>query len=356
MKVLEIDIVVISKNVSDYIYDCLESCLCDSYNLKKNIYVIDDGSTDGTKEIIKKFSDGISEKIIFLETNSIGSAQVRNFFLDNYAKSDFISFVDGDDFISSQNLSDIIHIMHMLDADFSCPKVISFDNDMKFVLPHDVFHLRQEICGDRLFLCTNSKFEPKLLGLETSMCMRIFKRKFLDENRIRFDNIDFCEDVFPSRKCFILANSIAIINIPYYYYRVNRPGQRTSLIDEKSKDFLIAFRKSIDFALKNNITDEQGGWLLYKLCSSAIWTRNLINLEKVHSYIEEINNCFEFIPRKWWKSLYAINSLPENVRFLAKSYLENHDKITRYRCVIDQKLSVNDKIKTKIRKFITGYK
>lgn len=348
-EILEIDILIISKNIKNYIGDCLKSCISHEGSIKKNIYIIDDGSSDGTKELILSLLDNLKNNIVFLETESIGAASVRNLFLDNYARSEFVTFIDGDDFISSKNLETILHAMHMMNVDFSCPRVLSFDDQLNSVISHDTHHLRQEICGERYFLCTNSKFEPRLLGLETSMCMRIFRLDFLNKNKIRFDIIDFCEDIFPSRKCFILAKSILLVNSPYYYYRINRLGQRTSLIDERSKDFLIAFKKSISFAENYNVTNEQGGWMLYKLCLSAIWTKNLLPLHSVYSYIEEMATYFDEIPKEWWISISKIPNVQKNVSFLSQIYTSKYNSNTKLRCLLDQKLSVLDKIKEKIR-------
>ena len=346
---LEVDILLISKNIKNYIGDCIKSCVAHEGNIKKNIYVIDDGSSDGTKELILSILENFENDIVFLETKSIGAARVRNLFLDNYAKSEFVTFIDGDDFISSKNLENILHTMRMMNVDFSCPRVLSFDEQLNSVMTHDSHNLRQDICGERYFLCTNSKFEPRLLSLETSMCMRIFRLNFLNENNIRFDTIDFCEDIFPSRKCFIIAKSILLINSPYYYYRTGRSGQRTSLISEKSIDFLISLKKSVDFAKKYNVTNEQGGWMLYKLCLSSIWTRNLLPLHSMNSYIEEINKYFDEIPKEWWVVISKIPNLQNNIYFLSQVYTSNYTLNTKLRCLLDQKLSVLDKIKQKIK-------
>ncbi|WP_231866485.1 hypothetical protein, partial [Acetobacter cerevisiae] len=45
-EILEIDIIIISKNIKNYIGDCLKSCISHEGSIKKNIYIIDDGSSE----------------------------------------------------------------------------------------------------------------------------------------------------------------------------------------------------------------------------------------------------------------------------------------------------------------------
>ena len=53
---IEVSVILIVKNEADYIKKCLDSILSQSYT-KFEIIIIDDNSSDGTKEIIKSFKD-----------------------------------------------------------------------------------------------------------------------------------------------------------------------------------------------------------------------------------------------------------------------------------------------------------
>ena len=60
---IEVSVILIVKNEADYIKKCLDSILSQSYT-KFEIIIIDDNSSDGTKEII--FPDG-TIKCIFAD-------------------------------------------------------------------------------------------------------------------------------------------------------------------------------------------------------------------------------------------------------------------------------------------------
>ena len=106
-------------HTKDEMFDCSVSFIIAGYNEVNNvldtvnetydvlkdyfkdfeIILIDDGSKDNSKQIAEKFANDYPNKIIYLEKENGGLSSARNYGL-KYAKGDYISFVDSDDYVS----------------------------------------------------------------------------------------------------------------------------------------------------------------------------------------------------------------------------------------------------------------
>lgn len=93
MRQSSISVVVPTFNAAKYLSYALESIFRQSLQ-PKEIIVVDDGSTDNTKEVCEGYQDRVS--YFSLGTNH-GEATARNFGLSK-ARGDFIAFLDADDF------------------------------------------------------------------------------------------------------------------------------------------------------------------------------------------------------------------------------------------------------------------
>lgn len=95
-----IDILLSSYNGANYISEQIESILFQS-NKNWRLLVRDDGSTDNTVEIVRKYSQKYPERILYIneqESNVKNLGASQSFFrLLQYAKSDYVMFCDQDD-------------------------------------------------------------------------------------------------------------------------------------------------------------------------------------------------------------------------------------------------------------------
>lgn len=92
-------------NVEDYLDKCLESVVSQTYS-NLEIILINDGSTDGSNDIIEKWRKKDSRIVAIYQKNQ-GLSAARNTGL-NIAKGDWIAFVDSDDFVSKNYIQEMI--------------------------------------------------------------------------------------------------------------------------------------------------------------------------------------------------------------------------------------------------------
>lgn len=118
-----ISIIVPIFNVEEYIEQCIESLIRQTY---KNIQIIlvDDGSTDGSGKICDRYQN-FDNRIIVLHQQNKGLVRARKNGL-NVATGDYIGFVDGDDYVEYNmyekmlnyiltDNADVVHMGYIVD-------------------------------------------------------------------------------------------------------------------------------------------------------------------------------------------------------------------------------------------------
>ena len=107
MEKYKISVVVTVFNVERYLDDCIQSILNQSYkNLE--IILINDGSTDRSLEICKYYEKNDS-RIILISQKNCGAVMARKSGIIN-ASGEYITFVDGDDWIDGDAYRSVIEM------------------------------------------------------------------------------------------------------------------------------------------------------------------------------------------------------------------------------------------------------
>jgi glycosyltransferase involved in cell wall biosynthesis len=91
----KVSVIIPTYNMADYLPEAIESVLNQTYK-DFEIIVIDDGSTDNTKEIVKKYIDPSRDNIRYIYQENKGVSVARNTAIMN-ARGEFIALLDADD-------------------------------------------------------------------------------------------------------------------------------------------------------------------------------------------------------------------------------------------------------------------
>ena len=130
-----ISVIIPVYNLENYIEKCLDSVLSQTYkNLE--ILVVDDGSTDSSPSICDKYSQSDSRIQVFHIDNG-GAAHARNTALEKMT-GEFVTFVDGDDYIDSTYIEKLYNNITDKNADISICKWIDVyeDSFLSTVISH----------------------------------------------------------------------------------------------------------------------------------------------------------------------------------------------------------------------------
>ena len=98
-----LSILVPAYNVENYIEECIDSLL--DLDTNYEIIIINDGSTDNTKQILQKYKKYNYIKII--NQKNMGIAHTRNNLLKN-ATGKYIFFIDSDDYINKEKFNELL--------------------------------------------------------------------------------------------------------------------------------------------------------------------------------------------------------------------------------------------------------
>lgn len=211
-----ISIIVPAYNIADYLPRCLDSILNQTYS-NLEVIVISDGSTDGTNEIIKKYTDKDSRIVPVYKENS-GVSDTRNKGLD-IAKGDYIGFVDGDDYIEPEMYERLLNNLLENNADIShCgyqmvfpSRVDYYYNTGRKVIQDSKKGIRDLIVGDYV---------------EPSPCIKLYKKEILADLRMP-KGIKINEDVLFNFYAFCNSGKSVYEDKPFYHY-IRRDGSASS--------------------------------------------------------------------------------------------------------------------------------
>jgi len=106
-----VSVIIPTYNCEKYVVEAIKSVLCQSHG-KTEIVVVDDGSTDGTKDVIRPFM----KDIVYIHQENRGLPGARNRGMQE-ATGDFIAFLDADDMWRNDKLQIQMQVFD------SCPSV-----------------------------------------------------------------------------------------------------------------------------------------------------------------------------------------------------------------------------------------
>lgn len=93
---MKVSVIVPVYNVQDYLERCLDSLVHQTLE-EIEILVVDDGSTDGSPEIIRRYQERYPQIRMFSKKNG-GLSDARNYALP-YATGEYVGYVDSDDYV-----------------------------------------------------------------------------------------------------------------------------------------------------------------------------------------------------------------------------------------------------------------
>ena len=97
-------------NVENYVQEAVDSIMKQEFSKidQVEIILINDGSTDNSKEVCLELQEQYPENIVFIDSKNAGVASARNKGLE-IASGKYINFLDPDDSLSQTTLSDVYH-------------------------------------------------------------------------------------------------------------------------------------------------------------------------------------------------------------------------------------------------------
>lgn len=201
-------------NTEQYVLRCLQSIVDQSLNPEEyEVLVVDDGSTDGSRAVVKRFASEHAQVRLLVQDNT-GVCAARNLALDQ-ARGRYVMFVDSDDHLVGDVLSSLLHRAVEEDLD-----VLSFNYECEDSSGHLLPHTRD----DNYQTTTPNTGYAFLQGhsMTPYVWRFLIRRDYLAQGGWRFDtSLIVCEDGALIARFLLNASRMAHDSSIAYCY-VNR--------------------------------------------------------------------------------------------------------------------------------------
>ena len=318
-----VSIVVAAYNGSKTIQKCIDSILKQDYK-NTEIIVINDGSTDNTKEVLKKYKD----KIKLINQKNNGLAITRNVGLKE-ARGKYLLYVDQDDFIKEDLVSNCL------------AKIVKEKSDCVIFSYYEIYNSKNK-----------KKYKTKLIDSNTPnrdnlwqygyVWNKFYKKSIIDKYDLKFlDKIDITDDIIFNSTYFLKINKISFITEPLYYYNKFLYPTLSSDYKENYIEFIeMSINYKVNLVNNYNKDNELKKYLYLFLIRQYVTYNSRLKIkykEKV-SNIKNITNKFyynfkDYKARKMWEhgykiliklklynTLYLINTIIYKINMFIKFY------------------------------------
>ncbi len=224
-----LSLIVTTYNIEDFVEECLDSVLAQTLT-DMEIIIVDDGSSDSTPDIIRRYAEKDDRiRPILMEQNTIGGvASGANAGLDA-ATGEYIGFADGDDYLEPTMFEELVSAAQTYGTDLAmCQYMESVGEEKTLQEPAesrrwDRFPETQRFDLDR------PADTITILRFIAVPWRKIYTRKLIEENKIRFPVVDYFWEDNPFHWFTVCsAKNIALVPKVLCYHRVARAGQTMS--------------------------------------------------------------------------------------------------------------------------------
>lgn len=297
-------------NGEEYLRQCLDSVI--NQTLKEiEIICVDDGSSDGSLDILKEYA-AKDTRIIVLQQSNAGAGAARNNGLAK-ASGRYLSFLDSDDFFESSMLEKAVAQIQKDKADFVVFRCDHYMNDTgKFkpasytlkkhtLPPFTPFHFRQ---------ITDNVFRS-FVGWAWD---KVYDREFVMKHHLRFQEQRTSNDMLFVFSALVLAKKITYLDEVLAHQRRNN-GQSLSNTREKSwfcfYNALCALRDTLKE--KGLYQELEKDFINYALHFS-LWNLNTITGECYYKLYDKLRD-------EWFEEL-GIYGKNENYFYIKEEYVQ----------------------------------
>lgn len=205
-----VSVVVCCLNGEEYLPMCLDSLIKQSLN-NIEIICVNDGSSDKSPDIIKNYIKQDGRIKLINNSGNLGLAESRNIGVKN-AKADLIMFCDADDYFEEQACEEMYNAITKSKADLAiCEIKVIYEahSDMRY---SDDCYYSLKYSGLKTI---NDEI---VLNTDLSSANKIFRKKIIEKNQLRFPKGLFYEDAYFCPAYMCSCNTIYYLNEQLYNY------------------------------------------------------------------------------------------------------------------------------------------
>lgn len=221
----ELSVIIPVFNAEDYIKECLDSVVDQSLGIDNiEVIIVNDNSCDSTLDIISQYTDKYPSFKLISNKSNLGPGESRNMALKE-VNSDYVTYLDADDFISQNAYEDALSKINEFNADLLIYNWETYTGS-DYVEPINIH--QQNTLENKLI--TDIKQNPKLF-LSTAPWNKIYHRSLF--KYLKFSK-GFYEDNIVAILALINAKRIFLSKDSIYYYRKNSDSTTENITVDSS--------------------------------------------------------------------------------------------------------------------------
>jgi CDP-glycerol glycerophosphotransferase len=234
----KVTVVIPVYNVENYLALCLQSLCAQNYK-NLDVILVNDGSTDDSLAIARKYQEKLSLHII--EQENAGLSAARNAGVRAIESTDYLMFLDSDDALAPQALHSLVNQVISTDSDF----VVGDTTRMKGITRLKRRDTREVFKRGTLNAVTLLE-HPNAIW-DVTAWNRLFKWNFFQSNRFSFPEGMFFEDMALMTRAYLRAAKFDVLAQTVYLWRVRTEGEKSitqqTNDDQKLADRITALRQ-----------------------------------------------------------------------------------------------------------------
>lgn len=338
---IKISVIMPVYNKQLYLDKTLQCILNQSYK-NFEVIIVNDGSTDNSKEICDKYAEQDSRINVYNIENG-GVSNARNTGL-KYATGDYIQFIDGDDCINQGIFEEYISILQeeSYDIIFSSYNKVNHENQILKLV--DLNYKGSVNKKDIL----NSFVEDQVnTGYYGWISNKLIKKEIISNNNITFNkNIKLAEDLDFYLDVYRYSNKYYFSKIVSFNYL--QEAQNSSILLYDNLDYYIQLlinMKMKDFIIDSGVYCETNKSILdQRILDYVYYTVFYAKLDR-----QNIKNKVE----KIYRNEVVMKSLSNKLNLSFKNIIVSLIKKNKYNLVYDF-LYIRNKLRNIVRRLISG--
>ena len=286
----KVSIIIPTYNVKPYLRECLDSVVGQTLN-DIEILCVNDGSTDGSLEIIEEYAQK-DKRIVVISGPNGGYGKAMNKGL-NRATGEYIGIVEPDDYIALNMYEELYEKAKFYNADIVKADFYRFTRNDNGNINLMYNHLSDSVDDYNRVICPMSEQHSFKFIMNT--WSGIYKREFIEQYKIRHNETPGAsyQDNGFWFQTFVYAKKVVFIDKPYYRNRRDNPS---SSMFSKTK----VYSMNADYLhIKELLMEQKSVWenvkyiYSYKRYQNYIGTINRIANEFKKQYILDISEEFK---------------------------------------------------------------
>ena len=274
-----VSVIVPVYKVEDYIRECIDSILAQTYP-DFELILVDDGSPDDCGRICDDYAKGDNRIKVVHKVNG-GLTSARNAGLE-VAKGEWIMHVDGDDWIEPDMIESLIEAAQITGADMVIGDFVKYG-------PSAGYNKLPTWSSDKKKSMTNY-----IAYVMTTIWGSIAKRSLYADHSLKSpEGISYCEDFHLIVRLCHFAKKVVNVHRPFYHYRYRPTSIMSNMSRKTEADEQWAYQDTIRFFKEQGVYEDYRKVMSWRVLKS---TQELLLDPAGHKrFMELFNDGREFI-------------------------------------------------------------